>query len=127
MLEPGRICPVPKSCHISLRTFSWNEAVRSSRYGARYQYSSPRLLAEMCIRDRVSYEQFYEELINSCCGANLLTYIGRVNLKELYEAGFSLEEVVIPKGNRDSLSLPISALLLSAVPFQAGFRRHMVN
>lgn len=25
--------------------FSWNEAVRSSRYGARYQYSSPRLLA----------------------------------------------------------------------------------
>ena len=50
-------------------------------------------------REQVSYEQFYEELINSCCGANLLTYIGRVNLKELYEAGFSLEEVVIPKGN----------------------------
>ncbi len=25
--------------------------------------------------------------------------MGRVNLKELYEAGFSLEEVVIPKGN----------------------------
>ena len=29
-------------------------------------------------REQVSYEQFYEELINSCCGANLLTYIGRV-------------------------------------------------
>ena len=47
---PGKIeyvtsLPVPKSCQISFRTFTWNEAVRSSRYGARYQYSSPRLLA----------------------------------------------------------------------------------
>ena len=45
------------------------------------------------------YEQFYEELINSCCGANLLVYIGRVNLNELYNAEFSLSEVIIPKGN----------------------------
>lgn len=50
-------------------------------------------------KEQVSYEQFYTELINSCCGANLLTYIGRVSLKDLYEAGFSLKEVVIPKGN----------------------------
>lgn len=50
-------------------------------------------------KEQVSYEQFYEELINSCCGANLLTYIGRVSLKELYEADFSLKEVIIPKGN----------------------------
>ena len=50
-------------------------------------------------KEQVSYEQFYEELINSCCGANLLTYTGRVNLKELYNAGFSLKEVIIPKGN----------------------------
>lgn len=50
-------------------------------------------------REQVSYEQFYEELVNSCCGANLLTYIGRVNLKELYDANFSLKEVIIPKGN----------------------------
>lgn len=50
-------------------------------------------------KEQVSYGQFYEELINSCCGANLLTYIGRVNLKELYDAGFSLKEVIIPKGN----------------------------
>lgn len=50
-------------------------------------------------KEQVSYEQFYQELINSCCGANLLTYIGRVNLKELYESGFSPGEVVIPKGN----------------------------
>lgn len=50
-------------------------------------------------KEQVSYEQFYEELINSCCGANLLTYIGRVSLKDLYDAGFSLKEVIIPKGN----------------------------
>lgn len=50
-------------------------------------------------KEQVSYGQFYEELINSCCGANLLTYTGRVNLKELYDAGFSLKEVIIPKGN----------------------------
>lgn len=50
-------------------------------------------------KEQVSYEQFYEELVNSCCGANLLTYIGRVSLKELYDAGFSLKEVTIPKGN----------------------------
>ncbi len=50
-------------------------------------------------KEQVSYEQFYEELINSCCGANLLTYIGKVNLKELYNANFSLKEVIVPKGN----------------------------
>lgn len=50
-------------------------------------------------RNQVSYEQFYQELVNSCCGANLLTYIGKVSLTELYEAGFSLGEVIIPKGN----------------------------
>ena len=33
-------------------------------------------------KEQVSYEQFYQELINSCCGANLLTYIGKVNLQE---------------------------------------------
>ena len=50
-------------------------------------------------KEQVSYEQFYHELINSCCGANLLTYIGKVSLQELYDAGFSLGEVIIPKGN----------------------------
>ena len=50
-------------------------------------------------KEQVSYEQFYEELINSCCGANLLTYIGKVSLQELYDADFSLTEVIIPKGN----------------------------
>ena len=50
-------------------------------------------------KEQVSYGQFYQELINSCCGANLLTYIGKVSLKELYDTGFSLKEVIIPKGN----------------------------
>ena len=34
-------------------------------------------------KEQVSYEQFYHELIDTCCGANLLTYIGKVNLQEL--------------------------------------------
>lgn len=36
---------------------------------------------------------------NSCCGANLLTYIGLVNLRDLYDADFKIKEVIIPKGN----------------------------
>ncbi len=50
-------------------------------------------------KEQVSYEHFYQELINSCCGANLLTYIGKVSLKDLYDIGFSFKEVIIPKGN----------------------------
>ncbi len=50
-------------------------------------------------KEQVSYRQFYQELVNSCCGANLLTYIGKVSLKELYDTGFSPKEVIIPKGN----------------------------
>ncbi len=50
-------------------------------------------------KEQVSYEDFYQELINSCCGANLLTYIGLVNLRDLYDADFKIKEVIIPKGN----------------------------
>lgn len=50
-------------------------------------------------KEQVSYGQFYHELVNSCSGANLLIYMGKVKLKELYDACFSLKEVVIPKGN----------------------------
>ena len=50
-------------------------------------------------KEQVSYGQFYEELVNSCCGGNLLTYTGRVKLEDLYDAGFSLKEIIIPKGN----------------------------
>lgn len=50
-------------------------------------------------KEQVSYEDFYQELTNSCCGANLLTYIGLVNLRDLYDADFKIKEVIIPKGN----------------------------
>ena len=47
----------------------------------------------------VSYGDFHQELVNSCCGANLLTYIGKVNVMELYESGFDIAKVTIPKDN----------------------------
>ena len=50
-------------------------------------------------KEQVSYGHFYQELVNSCCGANLLAYIGKVSLKDLYDTGFSFKEVIIPKGN----------------------------
>lgn len=50
-------------------------------------------------KEQVSYEHFYQELLNSCCGANLLTYIATVSLKELCENGFDFSEIIIPKGN----------------------------
>lgn len=38
-------------------------------------------------------------MLNSCCSANLLVYVGKVSLKDLYDADFSVDEVIIPKGN----------------------------
>ena len=35
--------------------------------------------------------------------ANLLTYIGPVNLRDLCDADFKIKEVVIPKGNTSGL------------------------
>lgn len=54
-------------------------------------------------KEQVSYEQLYEELENSCCGANLLTYVATADVQELYDAGFNLSEIVIPKGNKCGL------------------------
>ena len=50
-------------------------------------------------KEQVSYEDFLQEVQNSCCGANLLTYIARINLQELYDADFALDKIVIPKDN----------------------------
>ena len=50
-------------------------------------------------KEQVSYEQFYEELENSSCGANLLTYMATIDIQELYDTDFNLSEVIIPKGN----------------------------
>ncbi len=49
--------------------------------------------------EQVSYEDFLQEMQNSCCGANLLTYIARIDLRDLYDADFALDRIVIPKGN----------------------------
>jgi hypothetical protein len=50
-------------------------------------------------KEQVSYEQFYEELQNTCCGANLLTYVARIDIRKLFNADFNLTGVIIPKGN----------------------------
>ena len=50
-------------------------------------------------KEQVLYEDFLQEVRNSCCGANLLTYIARIDLRALYDADFALDKVVIPKGN----------------------------
>lgn len=54
-------------------------------------------------RVHVSYERFYEELINSSCGANLLTFMAKINPLALYESGFNLSKFTIPKGNKCGL------------------------
>lgn len=50
-------------------------------------------------KEQVSYEQFHEELENSTCGANLLTYVSTVDVGELIESDFNLTEIIVPKGN----------------------------
>jgi hypothetical protein len=50
-------------------------------------------------KEQVSYEQLYEELENSTCGANLLTYVSTVDVGELIESNFNLTEIIVPKGN----------------------------
>ena len=55
-------------------------------------------------KELVSYEQFYEEHINSSCGANLLTFMATLNPSQLYEAGFQLpSKLTIPVGNKCGL------------------------
>lgn len=49
--------------------------------------------------EQVSYDDFMQEIENTCCGANFLTYIARINLRELYDADFAIDRIVIPKGN----------------------------
>ncbi|MDR0430354.1 MAG: hypothetical protein LBH58_07770 [Tannerellaceae bacterium] len=54
-------------------------------------------------KEQVAYGQFYKELENSTCGANLLTYVATIDMEKLYESGFNLTEVIIPKGNKCGL------------------------
>lgn len=50
-------------------------------------------------KEQVSYEQFYEELENSTCGANLLTYVSTIDVGKLIESNFNITEIIVPKGN----------------------------
>lgn len=50
-------------------------------------------------REQVSYEEFYREIVNSCCGANMLTYVAVVSLEALFDADFRPHEIIVPKGN----------------------------
>ncbi len=54
-------------------------------------------------REYVTYEQFYEELTNSSCGANLLTFTATLNPTKLYDSGFDLSKFTIPRGNKCGL------------------------
>jgi hypothetical protein len=54
-------------------------------------------------KEQVSYESFYEELENACCGANLLTYTARMDSKEFVDSAFHFTEIIIPKGNKCGL------------------------
>lgn len=48
----------------------------------------------------VKLEDFWTEIVNRCCGANLLTFIGSIGQYELLQAGTKNVKLTIPKGNR---------------------------
>lgn len=50
-------------------------------------------------KEQVSYDDFHRELRNSCCGANLLTYLGKMDVRDLSDENFDVATVVVPKGN----------------------------
>lgn len=56
--------------------------------------------AERNGKEFVSYSEFVEEIENSSCPVNLLTFVATVPLEQLFENDFNLSEVTIPKGNK---------------------------
>jgi len=58
-------------------------------------------------KELVDYDEFCEELLNSCSGANLLTIPAKLDLYEMYELGVDslgdIEEVLIPSGTNFGL------------------------
>lgn len=54
-------------------------------------------------KEYVSYADFWQELQNSCCGANLLVFVGKVDIQDLIDNNFELKEVTIPRGNNCGL------------------------
>lgn len=54
-------------------------------------------------KELVSYADFWQELENSSCGANLLVFVGKLSIQSLIESNFELKEITIPKGNNCGL------------------------
>jgi hypothetical protein len=54
-------------------------------------------------KELVTYSDFWQELQNSCCGANLLVFVGKIDIQDLIDNNFELKEVTIPKGNNCGL------------------------
>jgi len=54
-------------------------------------------------KELVSYSDFWQELENSSCGANLLVFTGLLNIQSLLDNNFEIKEVTIPKGNKCGL------------------------
>lgn len=50
-------------------------------------------------KEYVSYEDFWQELENSCCGVNLLTFMGTISLTDFLKGRSEATQVTIPKGN----------------------------
>ncbi|MBX9049653.1 hypothetical protein HCH04_15170 [Bacteroides thetaiotaomicron] len=50
-------------------------------------------------KELADYDQFVSEIANSSAPANLLVFVGTVEARELYDAGFDLKAVTIPNGN----------------------------
>lgn len=54
-------------------------------------------------KEFVSYADFWQEIQNSCCGANLLVFVGKVDIQDLIDNNFELKEITIPRGNNCGL------------------------
>lgn len=54
-------------------------------------------------KEYVSYEHFWQELQNSCCGANLLTFVCTLNASDILTLEDSVNKIKIPKGNNCGL------------------------
>lgn len=50
-------------------------------------------------KEYVSYSDFWQELENSSCGANLLVFTGLLSIQSLLDSNFEIKEITVPKGN----------------------------
>ena len=50
-------------------------------------------------KEYISYDSFFQELENNCCGANNLVFIGIIDLEKAYIKDFNITKITIPAGN----------------------------